>query len=435
MRALKLINVSKFLNSKNTTTTIFSWLNQLLTGLMMFFLMRYYFTTFNSDKYTSYLIILGVIPFFALLELGLGNSIQNFVSKYLDDENILREFITASFQIILILLPIVICLFLIFSKPIYSSILNFNTVDYLFAFQILGIILISNSFFSFSNKVYFSLYQGYKVQIASISSTSIYAFCIFLLNKLDMKLEYYLCFQYFPILFFSFYFSLRLFKKYKVHNSIFKKNQYIIQFKNVMFKFFFFSLFSLLTLQVDYLVASHTIINNDIIKYNFISKFYILAFSLYGTSLAVIWPVFSELLNKNQWQKVDNYIKRIIKFGFSYILLFSIVFFLFRNFFLDILLPNNKISIDYIDLLPFSILYLIRIWTDIYAVALQSFNKLNIFIIYMPIQAIISVFSQIYLTRYFGYLGIPYGIILSFLLTASWVVYLEFNKIKGEKKT
>jgi len=68
----------------------------------------------------------------------------------------------------------------------------------------------------------------------------------------------------------------------------------------------------------------------------------------------------------------------------------------------------------------FGFYYLIRIWTDTYAMVLQSVSILKPFWILVPIQALISLFGQIYFVRMYRLNGILYGLILSFLLTVSW---------------
>jgi hypothetical protein len=51
---------------------------------------------------------------------------------------------------------------------------------------------------------------------------------------------------------------------------------------------------------------------------------------------------------------------------------------------------------------------------------LLSVNILKPFWILVPIQALISIFGQIYFAKIYGVDGILYGLILSFLLTVTW---------------
>jgi hypothetical protein len=62
----------------------------------------------------------------------------------------------------------------------------------------------------------------------------------------------------------------------------------------------------------------------------------------------------------------------------------------------------------------------LRVWTDTFAMMLQSMSLLRPFWLLVPLQAIASVMLQIWLVPQFGLYGTFIGLTLSFLLTVSW---------------
>ena len=63
---------------------------------------------------------------------------------------------------------------------------------------------------------------------------------------------------------------------------------------------------------------------------------------------------------------------------------------------------------------------------------MQSMNKMKIFLIYIPFQALISVYTQIKLTEKFGLNGLLLGSIISFVFTSAWILPLAYKKIKND---
>jgi hypothetical protein len=98
---------------------------------------------------------------------------------------------------------------------------------------------------------------------------------------------------------------------------------------------------------------------------------------------------------------------------------------------MHILAPRTNLTLPITVIILFGIYAVIRVWTDSYAVALQSQNQLKIFWIYVPIQAILSFFGMYFFSLHYGLNGILTGLILSFVLTASWILPVSYFKRKS----
>ena len=77
--------------------------------------------------------------------------------------------------------------------------------------------------------------------------------------------------------------------------------------------------------------------------------------------------------------------------------------------------------------------YIIRVISDTYTMFLQSANVLKIFWIYTPIQAVICITAQYFLSLKYGVNGIVLGLILAFALTSLWAYTYKSYKLLNKK--
>ena len=96
------------------------------------------------------------------------------------------------------------------------------------------------------------------------------------------------------------------------------------------------------------------------------------------------------------------------------------------------LLPDSGLHISRSSIALFGLFCLARAWSDTYATALMSLSRMKILWLYIPFQAVISLAGQYYFSRHYGLNGILLGLLLSFALTAVWILPVYFGKIMTE---
>jgi Na+-driven multidrug efflux pump len=74
--------------------------------------------------------------------------------------------------------------------------------------------------------------------------------------------------------------------------------------------------------------------------------------------------------------------------------------------------------------------YVMRVWTDTYAMVLQCRSHLYPLWISTPIQAILSVVFQILLIQRLGVQGAVWGMMGSFLFTAAWILPWSVRRMR-----
>ena len=71
---------------------------------------------------------------------------------------------------------------------------------------------------------------------------------------------------------------------------------------------------------------------------------------------------------------------------------------------------------------------MVRVWSDTFAMVLQSMNALSHFWLWMPVQALLSIALQWLLAPAYGVYGVVFGLIVSFALTMVWVLPLALRQ-------
>ena len=161
--------------------------------------------------------------------------------------------------------------------------------------------------------------------------------------------------------------------------------------------------------------------------YNITSKVFAIVFFIYSAVLISLWPNCSEAVARGRWDLIRKYLGLYIALGIALVILATLAIALFREQILQILAPGGHVSLSLSLILLFGLYFVVRVWTDMFAMVLQSFSALKTFLIAVPIQALIGVVLQIVFAKRYGMQGIPVALTISFLCTVSWVLPLTLH--------
>jgi O-antigen/teichoic acid export membrane protein len=190
-----------------------------------------------------------------------------------------------------------------------------------------------------------------------------------------------------------------------------------------------FAVFAMGVVQVDYIVMSQFLTNHEITNYSIISKLFILFFYIYTTILATLWPQLTYYYSLGKKEMIISSIKKALMFGFVLVVMSTLIFCYFNKEVLKLIAPDFDTALPIGLILLFGVYNLVRTWTDTFATFLQSSNKFSVLLYATPLQAMISVVTQILLVKQYGSFGIITGLIASFLLSVSWILPLKTHYI------
>ena len=186
----------------------------------------------------------------------------------------------------------------------------------------------------------------------------------------------------------------------------------------------------LMTIGLDYFILNAYISPSEIADYNVISKFYLISVNILniylGTNNIEIAKLYRECNTNILFKKIQKWRRN----GLLVILMYLIFLSIFIDSLVNII-SNGIVVVDLWSKILFSILILVRFFSDFNFSILHSCNKTGAITYLMLPQAIISVALQIFLTKYIGYYGLLLGIIISYLSTQLW--YLEYKLLEFKK--
>jgi O-antigen/teichoic acid export membrane protein len=411
------------------------WLNRFIGAICQIVSISIALNYLGISNYAIFAIILGLQNWFTLTDLGFGFSLQNYVSEAKAKQEDMTALFNNSALAICIIFAIVATIFCVISPWLQYFLLrniapNLATSKYYFLIFI-GLILIGINVFGIGYKIFIGKQKGYLMYNYQTFAYLIGLLDIILVSKFNVGAESSKTFSMLvgwlsPSLIFSLACFFKCFKFNKIFAMIdFKIIKKILQ-RGI--KFWIFNIIVAFALMSDYLIISQTLNNEHIAIYNILAKSFALIFFIYSAVLTGLWPVLAELFVQKNKQKANNLIKKNLYLGFFVIIICTLIFLLFKNMLITILAPKSNLLLPASGILLFGIYYLLRTWVDTYATALLSQNSFKVFWISSSLQAIISVSGMYFFSLFYGLNGIIYGLILSLIVTAIWMLPRAYYK-------
>lgn len=410
-----------------------SWISKITTSLLGIISIRIFFEQIGNDGYAAFALITGLLGWFALLDLGIGNSVQNFISESRALKKSPNKEISSSLFLVCIFSLVVVLFILVFGAQLgdhyFKSIgispeekkMLFLSSVILFFFQTLGTVAFK-MWYAFGKGYFPNLIQAFGYVLGFLFLVLCHNFGIYR-DEIALNILGFLA----PNAIFGLsafvYFNAKYLKR-----KYFDKGSIIKVFKRSKY-FWLFSVLSALVLQVDILFASQYLDANDISEYNLLKKIFEIAFFLYSSLLAALWPVTSEMLNqKRNFEAIMKLLKYLV-IGIGLVLIVGLGLTLGGSLVFKYLAGSNVIEPRLVLIWVFVSYYVLRIWTDTFVMVLMSINKLKLLMLITPIQVFIGCVCQYFLVMRYGSVGLMIGLCVSFILTVAWVIPLKVKDL------
>lgn len=417
-----------------------AWISRIVVAFVQLASIRILISGLGIENYSVFVLLVGLLGWFSLADMGVGVSLQNHISEKRaknlphDQELMAAATIAAGLLVVTIIA-------LHFASPYMAGILlkQFHVINNAEKAQLIfltGAIFIIATLGGIIYKVWYATQKGYLANIFPALAAAIGYYGIVAVNNsaTSKPLMYSLVAFLFPTAVFPFI-SLIVMVWRSAKNSSEKWNKAVL--RSIFHKaihFWLVALMAALILQIDYVVMAQLLRPQDIVTYNMSTKIFGLVLFMYSSILLALWPIFSEKIIKKDWDSVKKYTKNYISMGMFFIAAMTFILVWLMPFFIKILAPKENIAIPVGFIVMLGFYQMMRVWTDTFATILQSMGDLKPFWAVMPVQAVLSVSFQWILAKHFGLYGIVLGLIISFLLTSVWCLPLAlFKHIKNAK--
>ena len=417
-------------------TVLSNWISRLISIGIQLISIPILTTKLGSDGFAAYALICSLAAWFGLTDFGTGKSLQNYIGEGRAKEEAFGGYVTAAAIVLVLGISFLSTGFYFFYGYIAKFLFgNFRFIIHEQQQQL--IIVCSVLYFGYmlglvATQALYALGKGIIANIITIVNNACFIVALIQLNESDkfLSLEYSVIAFVGP----QCIFGVISFFGVIITNASFKNVKIIKSIRRLINRGFKFSILSVLTisaLNVDYIIMARTLRPDQITEYNILYRIFWVGMTFYQGLLASYWSLFTAWISRNEWLKVFKTIKHSILLGVGGVIAMTIVLINALPFVLNLVAPGFKIVVNTANVYLFAAYIIIRIWSDTFITVMQACNRFKLLLYMLPLQALISIVGQYYLSKQFGMVGILYGLIASYLFTVSVISPINLRKTRA----
>lgn len=412
-----------------------AWASRIVTAFVLLASVRILMDSLGLENYAVFALLTGLTGWFMLADMGIGVSVQNHISESRARNQTYDDLISAS-GLLAVLLLFVTVIALYFISPYVGPLLLKNSpflseTEKTKLFFLTGALSIGMGVGGIVYKVWYAEQRGYLSNIVPAVAALVGFIGLLLVRQTPIEDRLYLNLAAFIAPTAVLPLGALLVQQVKVRrlrhgleHSGMKRLGTIRRIMKRGLHFWFFAIMAAGVLQIDYIVMSQFLAAHDIAAYYISTKVFGLAFFVYGAILFALWPIFAEAIAKREWGVVQRYLKKYLALGLTFMFVCTVLLIWLMPMAVRILAPKKNIIIPLAFIILLGAYQMIRVWTDTFAMVLQSTSNLKPFWIYVPIQAVLSMVLQWVLVPIYGLYGVILGLIASFVFTVIWALPL-----------
>lgn len=402
------------------------WVGRALTVAAQLLAVRLLTDTLGTEMYGVFAVLASLLGWFALSDFGIPISLQNHISERrannagADDLIVCATLMIAGFSFATGIALLLVGPWL--ARLLLGEFHFLSADEKVLAFWAIAYPALGTALGGTIYRIWFAQHRGYLSHLLPAFGTLLGAFGVWGVAQLQPMplLSWSAVVYYGPLALLPLAALMRLLVGIPRGQSL--PVDLIWSLLRRAFQFWVFAILAALVLQVDYIILAQVLTATDIVIYNVATKVFLLIFFLYNAFLTALWPVCSEAIAQSRWDTVFTTMRRYLALGTLITVCGTAGFALFNEWLTAFLVPATQIRI------PLEIIgllggyTLVRVWTDSFAMILQSMNDLRIFWIVVPVQSALSVGLQIAGASLFGLPGMIVGLTGCFLLTVAWIL-------------
>ncbi|WP_158638019.1 MATE family efflux transporter [Sphingomonas ginsenosidivorax] len=414
-------------------TAAVGWSARIVAAAAQLIAVRLLIQTLSAPGYGIFAVIIGLLNWFALADLGFGAGLQNFISAQRVAGNSALHAIRSTCILLLLLLVMFVLLWTGVSHwvgPLLLHDLRQVTASQA-ATIFLGFAIVATGagLASVGLKICFAEHRGYIAHMLTLASTLTGVAAIQLLRfiPMDQRITWALVLYQGPL--------WLLPAGYLVHH-VWKtrRDQPWLKFAEIRATlhaiwlsarvFLLFGILGALVLNIDYVLLAQAVKAEDIAVYAVFARIFALIFFVFSAVTQAYWPVMAELFAKGDHVSLNSSIFKCLGFGLVVIVGGSILFYFGIDIVKLILFTKNDIILPRHYIILFAVYWMIRVWTDTFATVIQSGGKTAILCAAVAVQAVVNfIFSYIGAIKY-GITGLMVGTSIAFVVTVAWMLPL-----------
>jgi len=380
--------------------------------------------------YGAFAVLVSLNGWLILSDLCIATSLQNFVSQARASGSEVDDIVITA-AVLSLAATATSLLLLLLAGPILSRALlgNFSglaTDEMLFSFYAVCLCIGGSALGSVAYRVWFAEHRGYLSNLLPAIGTVAGTMLLWLVARqgfaqpLTMSvLAYYLPVAVIPL--------VALAMRIRVAARCGRFDGALVgPLVRRGFRFWIFGVLAAGVLQVDYIVLSQVLEDSDVALYSIVARLFAMVLFMYSALLAALWPICTEMTSRKDWSGLTRTLRKYLLLGMAFALVSGAVLLVINPWVMGLLSPALGIVVPGAIIGLMTIYVLVRIWTDTFAMVLQSMDDLRVLWVVTPVQSLLSIGLQTLGAQYFGMVGLICGLIACFVLTTAWALPYRF---------
>lgn len=406
------------------------WIGRGIQVAAQLLAVRFLIQGIGTQGYSVFAVLASLNGWLLLTDLSIGISLQNYISeRRAEDANSDDIILTAT--ILSLAATTAICGFLLLLGPWIARLLleDFSFIsatERTLAFYAMVVPGIGTAFGTIVYRVWFAQHRGYLSNLLPAAGTVAGTAAVWLLAHYGLGtgfpiamniFVYYLPLATLPVAALA-AMAVDLSRRHHFRHDL------VRPLISRAFRFWLTGLFSAAVLGVDYIIMGQMLNVHDIVIYSVANKLFMLIFFVYNALLQALWSICSEAIARHDWSRVAGLVRRYLLIGVAFTLVAGIGVAFTNGWIVRLLAPGLNSPIPPVVIALFTLYVIVRVWTDMFGMVLQSMNDLVMWLA-APVQSLLSVGLQVLGAHWFGLPGLIGGLIACFLLTAAWMLPLR----------
>jgi O-antigen/teichoic acid export membrane protein len=414
-------------------STVIGFLNKAVMVIGSFLILPLMLKQLGQNTFGVWMVISSSAGLMGFLDLGLGNTLMNYVAFNADLRPNFLKFVKAAYTIQFCFIGILLIAFKIsFYHVRWGGILNLadpgDSVLRSVAITISCFLinLVTSTIYSIQR----GLQKSYTANVWLLAGTIIYLFILWLVLKTNPVLEWIALVSFGTPIIVSLINSVIFFYREKLFiQTIFAENmswRQIVSFTGDSGFLFFLQLAALICFETDCLILAHYTTYANVTQFSIAGKIFAVPAILLSVYLQSLWPAYAKAYSNGGWQ----WIKQIFRHSLIVTLL-GAVFFIAALYVLKGLLLkywlSGQIQIPAALFLAFSLWTILNSIDSNIAALLNGLNKLKIQVFLALLMVVSNLTFSILLVKFYGVPGVIWGTIISTSLcsTIPCAVYIK----------
>jgi len=419
---------------KSTRLVVISaWGSRAVAACSMIYSLRVLSDSLSAPEYATFVIIMGLAGWFALMDLGIGYAAQNAITGRLAEGSTAASEVLSAYLILAVTTSVMALALYVFREPIaallFGKILGDQGPLAGDTFFRSALLLTASASFAVSTKVLYAMHRGYVANAVAAFAPVVGLILLALgVTSAQDKVAYAIVALYGPNALVCCLLAVQQIAKAARQRPDLPKATFFDIAKAAR-GFLVFNVLGAAVLQIDYLVMSQRVSSVEIIQYYTIGKIFSFVAFINQAVLFAAWPTLTSLYAEKKLDEIRRQLNRLILMSAGVTMAATVSLLVSQDLIGRFLAPGTNLDIRSTVILGFSAVALIRCVTDPFAIFLQSIGRLTPLIAFAAVQAIVSAGLQWQLAEAFSIEGVLLALFLSFVLTSAWGLPLAARKI------